>query len=55
VKLHLICSNTTAVVLGRFSHKKKYPYQKKCDMFLPFFGVIVGSRNAIGRIFISMA
>jgi hypothetical protein len=55
VKLHLICTNTTAVVLGRLSHKKNIPTKKKCDMFLPFFGVIVGSRNAIGRIFISMA
>jgi hypothetical protein len=35
--------------------QKKYPYKKKRDMFLLFFGVIGGSTNAIDWIFISMA
>jgi hypothetical protein len=35
--------------------KKNIPQQKIRDMFLLFFGVIVGSTNAFGRIFILTA
>ena len=35
--------------------KKKYPYQKNCDIFWLFFGVVGGSTNATGLILISRA
>jgi hypothetical protein len=35
--------------------KKNIPTKKICDMFLLFFGVIGGSANVTGRIFISTA
>ena len=36
-------------------HKKNIPTQKNNDMFRLFFGVVVGSINAFGRIFILTA